>query len=129
MGSGSAERDFAGRSPDDGYVRYTGGTTGMPKGVVWRQEDVFYALGGGIDAYTNERVADEWALAEKAKTVESQLRSPNLTPLIHRAAQRGSLRFAFQGNVVVNLRRLHAHAAGPAVERHGNPNNNITAPT
>src|SRR3546814_14970870 len=89
MGSGSAERDFAGRSPDDGYVRYTGGTTGMPKGVVWRQEDVFYALGGGIDAYTNERVADEWALAEKAKTVESPLRSLNLPPLMHGAAQWG----------------------------------------
>ena len=45
------------RSGDDRYILYTGGTTGMPKGVVWRQEDVFYALGGGIDAYSNERVA------------------------------------------------------------------------
>ena len=35
---------------------YTGGTTGMPKGVMWRQEDMFYALGGGIDAYSNEKV-------------------------------------------------------------------------
>ena len=44
------------RSPDDLYVLYTGGTTGFPKGVMWRQEDVFYALGGGIDALTNEPV-------------------------------------------------------------------------
>ena len=36
------------RSGDDHYVLYTGGTTGMPKGVVWRQEDIFFAaLGGG----------------------------------------------------------------------------------
>jgi 3-oxocholest-4-en-26-oate---CoA ligase len=30
-------------SPDDLYVLYTGGTTGMPKGVLWRQEDIFRA--------------------------------------------------------------------------------------
>jgi acyl-CoA synthetase (AMP-forming)/AMP-acid ligase II len=36
------------RSGDDRYVLYTGGTTGRPKGVVWRQEDIFFAaLGGG----------------------------------------------------------------------------------
>ncbi len=41
-------RDFAERSADDLYVLYTGGTTGMPKGVMWRQEDLFMAaLGGG----------------------------------------------------------------------------------
>ena len=44
----SAERDFAERSGDDLYVIYTGGTTGMPKGVMWRHEDVFFAgLQGG----------------------------------------------------------------------------------
>ena len=36
----SAERDFGPRSGDDLYILYTGGTTGMPKGVVWRHEDV-----------------------------------------------------------------------------------------
>lgn len=39
---------FSPRSADDRYILYTGGTTGRPKGVVWRQEDIFYAaLGGG----------------------------------------------------------------------------------
>jgi acyl-CoA synthetase (AMP-forming)/AMP-acid ligase II len=41
-------RDFGERSGDDLYCVYTGGTTGMPKGVLWRQEDIFFAgIGGG----------------------------------------------------------------------------------
>src|SRR5215475_9029863 len=48
LASSSPARDFCARSGDDHYVLYTGGTTGMPKGVVWRQEDIlFAALGGG----------------------------------------------------------------------------------
>src|SRR4030088_3553823 len=41
-------RDGLARSGDDHYILYTGGTTGRPKGVVWRHEDIFFAaLGGG----------------------------------------------------------------------------------
>jgi acyl-CoA synthetase (AMP-forming)/AMP-acid ligase II len=47
VASGRRQRDFGPRSPDDHYVLYTGGTTGMPKGVVWRQEDIFFAVMGG----------------------------------------------------------------------------------
>jgi fatty-acyl-CoA synthase len=44
----SPGRDFGERSGDDHYILYTGGTTGRPKGVVWRQEDIFFtAIGGG----------------------------------------------------------------------------------
>ena len=45
---------------------YTGGTTGMPKGVMWRQEDIFYALCGGIDAYSNEKIDRPEALRDRA---------------------------------------------------------------
>jgi acyl-CoA synthetase (AMP-forming)/AMP-acid ligase II len=126
MATGSPERDFPERSDDDHYVLYTGGTTGMPKGVVWRHEDVFYALGGGIDAYTNERVADEWTLAEKAKAVEAPLRSLNLAPLMHGAAQWGFLRFAFEGNFVVLLSKFDPHEVWRTVEREGINNVAIT---
>ncbi len=47
IAAASAKREFDARSPDDPYVLYTGGTTGMPKGVVWRQEDIFFAAMGG----------------------------------------------------------------------------------
>ncbi len=98
----------------------------MPKGVVWRQEDVFFALGGGIDAYTNERVADEWALAEKAKAVESPLRSLNLPPLMHGAAQWGFLRFAFEGNLVVMLSKFDPQEVWRTAERERINNVSIT---
>ena len=55
VAAASPERDFGERSPDDLYILYTGGTTGMPKGVMWRQEDVFMALGQGIDAITGHQ--------------------------------------------------------------------------
>src|SRR5262249_14672052 len=39
-------------SPDDLYIIFTGGTTGMPKGVLWRHEDVFFnGLGGHIPGF------------------------------------------------------------------------------
>jgi acyl-CoA synthetase (AMP-forming)/AMP-acid ligase II len=48
IGRGPPGRDFPPRSADDHYILYTGGTTGRPKGVVWRHEDIFFAaLGGG----------------------------------------------------------------------------------
>ena len=48
VAAASAARDLGPRSPDDLYVLYTGGTTGAPKGVMWRHEDIFFgAMGGG----------------------------------------------------------------------------------
>jgi acyl-CoA synthetase (AMP-forming)/AMP-acid ligase II len=49
LAAGSPDRGFGARSNDDLYVIYTGGTTGLPKGVVWRQEDAFHACIGGGD--------------------------------------------------------------------------------
>ncbi len=117
LASASAERPTAQRSPDDLYVLYTGGTTGMPKGVMWRQEDVFYALGGGIDAYTGEPVATEFSLAEKAAASPEPLVTLCIPPLMHGAAQWGTMRFLFEGNTVVLVPRFDPEVIWAEVER------------
>ncbi|ARF54141.1 acyl-CoA synthetase [Streptomyces gilvosporeus] len=62
--AGSPARGFGPRSADDQIVIYTGGTTGMPKGVMWRHEDIFFSgMGGG--APTGEPVKRPQELAER----------------------------------------------------------------
>ncbi len=47
LASSSPEGPEVAWSPDDLYILYTGGTTGMPKGVLWRQSDIYFAALGG----------------------------------------------------------------------------------
>ncbi|MGH3470356.1 MAG: AMP-binding protein, partial [Thermocrispum sp.] len=68
LAAASPERDFPARSADDIYILYTGGTTGYPKGVMWRHEDIWRTLGGGINFLTGEYVPDEHSMAEQAKS-------------------------------------------------------------
>jgi acyl-CoA synthetase (AMP-forming)/AMP-acid ligase II len=113
-----AERDFGPRSGDDLYICYTGGTTGMPKGVVWRHEDVFFALGGGFDAYTDEPVPHDRFLAERAASGEGvTLRSLTLAPLMHGAGQWGLMRFLFEGNLAVFQERFDPRGAWELIEQ------------
>jgi acyl-CoA synthetase (AMP-forming)/AMP-acid ligase II len=90
----SAEREFSPRSSDDVYMLYTGGTTGMPKGVVWRSEDIFYAALGG-DGYGRGRIEDPYQLADRARAAVPA-RTVILPPLMHGAAQWGACN-AFTG--------------------------------
>ncbi|MER7918306.1 MULTISPECIES: acyl-CoA synthetase [unclassified Streptomyces] len=80
--SGSPERGFGERSGDDQFIIYTGGTTGMPKGVMWRQEDLFFAgLGGG--APTGEPVKAPEELAERVAAGGSGITFFPTPPLMH----------------------------------------------
>ncbi|MEU9338353.1 acyl-CoA synthetase [Streptomyces sp. NPDC048290] len=79
---GSAERGFAARSGDDQFIIYTGGTTGMPKGVMWRQEDLFFSgLGGG--APTGEPVSSPGELAERVAAGGAGITFFPTAPLMH----------------------------------------------
>ncbi|MER7977994.1 acyl-CoA synthetase [Streptomyces sp. NPDC095817] len=80
--AGSPERGFPARSADDQFIIYTGGTTGMPKGVMWRQEDLFFAgLGGG--APTGEPVARPEELAERVAAGGAGITFFPTPPLMH----------------------------------------------
>ena len=72
LAAASPARDFDPRSDDDIYILYTGGTTGMPKGVVWRQEDVIRVLGGGIAFDTGEKIADEYRFSRPRPRVPTK---------------------------------------------------------
>jgi 3-oxocholest-4-en-26-oate---CoA ligase len=104
LAAASPARDFPPRSADDCYVLYTGGTTGMPKGVIWRQEDIFFAAmgGGGWGAAPITR-ADE--LAGRLNPDESgRVAMLVVGPLMHGNAQWAMWSaFMMGGTAVLNV--------------------------
>ena len=110
----SPERDFGPRSGDDLYILYTGGTTGMPKGVVWRHEDVFYALGGGQDPVTNTRIEDPALIVEKG--ANGGLVHLPVAPLMHGATQWCVMGQSFVGSKIVLMSKFDPHAVWRLVE-------------
>ena len=77
--------DVGPRSPDDRYGLWTGGTTGMPKGVMWRHEDIYLSAvgGGGNPALGMEPVADLADVALRATTPSPIPVTLTLCPLMH----------------------------------------------
>jgi acyl-CoA synthetase (AMP-forming)/AMP-acid ligase II len=90
----------AGRSSDDVYLIYTGGTTGMPKGVVWRHEDIFKsAMGGGDLTQGGDYVTGPEQLVERLP--ENGIVALAGPPLMHAAAHWLTFHQLFTGGTVV----------------------------
>ena len=110
----SAERDFGERSPDDIHIIYTGGTTGFPKGVMWRHEDFWRVLGGGIDFYTGEPMEE---MAQSTQATEPRMTTFPLSPLMHGGAQAGLLMHLFAGHLTVLEPKFDARLTWEIIER------------
>ncbi len=91
-----------GRSSDDLYLIYTGGTTGMPKGVVWRHEDIFKAaMGGGDLTQGGDVVTGPVELA--GRLPENGITALAAPPLMHAAAHWLAFHQLFTGGKVVMM--------------------------
>ncbi|MGW4365042.1 acyl-CoA synthetase [Nocardia takedensis] len=109
LAQAASTRPAIDRDADDLFMMYTGGTTGLPKGVMWRQEDMWRVLGGGIDFYTNEPVADEFQQS-RGGAQSDPATWLILPPLIHASAMMPTFTALWTGNAVIFLSRFDAEA-------------------
>jgi len=79
--AGAAGRVAApwGRSEDDLLIIYTGGTTGMPKGVMWRQEDLL----GSLESANRVRIGVPARSTISERIVKRGPRNLPAAPLMH----------------------------------------------
>ena len=117
IAQGSPERDFGERSADDIYLLYTGGTTGFPKGVMWRHEDIYRVLFGGTDFATGEFVEDEYDLAKAAAASGPMIRYP-IPPMIHGATQSSTWMSLFGGHTTVLEPEFNADEVWRTIHKH-----------
>ncbi len=112
--AGGADRVVApwGRSGDDLLLLYTGGTTGMPKGVMWRQDDLFNVLGAGGNPILGVPPAAD--VAEVISRIDPAVPGMVLLsacPLMHGTGQFTALNAMAVGGAVVTLPSRHFRAA------------------
>jgi acyl-CoA synthetase (AMP-forming)/AMP-acid ligase II len=107
-----------GRSNDDLLILYTGGTTGMPKGVMWRLEDLFFVLGGGGNFFLGtppasrpeecaERVLAAIATGDPVTGPQTTIAA---APLMHGTSQFTALMGLTAGGTIATLPSIHFDA-------------------
>jgi fatty-acyl-CoA synthase len=119
LASASADGAPVDPSPDDLYILYTGGTTGMPKGVLWRQHDIFMAAMGGRKVGTWEIVTSYEDITRRLGE-SFPLKLMLLPPLMHGAAQWAAFMLMAQGATLVfpdDTRRVDPDDVWSTVER------------
>jgi acyl-CoA synthetase (AMP-forming)/AMP-acid ligase II len=100
LAASSPALDFGPRRSDDHYVIYTGGTTGLPKGVVWTHENAFYAcIGGGDPSRLHGAIERPEQILDRI--LDSGIVFMPVAPLMHAAGQWTSLSWFFAGGTVV----------------------------
>jgi acyl-CoA synthetase (AMP-forming)/AMP-acid ligase II len=100
LATASPASDFEPRSSDDLYVLYTGGTTGVPKGVMWRSEDIFFAaLGGG--GFGQPPITKPEELADRIPAEEARAIPMVNAPMMHGGGQWMAFINLFGGGTVV----------------------------
>ncbi|MBF4162248.1 acyl-CoA synthetase [Nocardioides acrostichi] len=99
---------------DDLYIVYTGGTTGMPKGVLWRQDDMFVTSMGGTPFGSNEPYTSYDQLVDAAVTAGGGMRLMMALPFMHGAAQWSTFHIMTGGGSIVLAENPRAFDA-PAV--------------
>jgi fatty-acyl-CoA synthase len=102
-----------GRSPDDLLFLYTGGTTGLPKGVMWRQDDLFNVLGAGGNPFLGMPLAR--SVEELVERIDPS--SPGLVclpacPLMHGTGQFSSFVVMNTGGCVATMTARRFDAGG-----------------
>jgi fatty-acyl-CoA synthase len=119
VASGSSDGPPVEPSPDDLYVLYTGGTTGMPKGVLWRQHDIFMTSFGGRNMYTGEVTSSYDDISQRVAD-NPGTKIFTLPPLMHGAAQWAAMTSLTTGQTIVfaeNPSRFDADEVVRIVER------------
>ena len=101
-------------SPDDLYVLYTGGTTGMPKGVLWRQHDIFVTSFGGRDLVGGGVMGSYEEIVKRAAD-NPAMKIMILPPLMHGAAQWGAMTAITTGQSLVFASVVDRMDAGDVV--------------
>ncbi|ROO89920.1 acyl-CoA synthetase (AMP-forming)/AMP-acid ligase II [Actinocorallia herbida] len=112
LAAASDGRGFGPRTEDDLYVIYTGGTTGMPKGVMWRTKDILFAFAN--PTYPAPETPQGWIDHAAAS---GPLVMMAVAPLMHGAAQMAQWIGWWMGATMVFVRKFEADGVWRAIER------------
>lgn len=103
-------------SGDDLYLLYTGGTTGMPKGVLWKQHDIYVSSMGGTPFGASEPFPSYEAIQDHARNAHGGLSLLMVPPFMHGAAQWSTFHAITSGGKIAVPDDVHSFDPANALE-------------